>query len=82
MNFEQIAKRLENIEDNQPGEGVNVNVVINLEDHAHGNTLAREETLRELWKPVVREDNFGFRRMPIMENYFELKTSLITLIQH
>lgn len=59
-----------------------MNVMINLEDHAHDHTLAREETLGELWKPMVREDYSTFMRVPIMENNFELKASLIPLIQH
>ena len=43
---------------------------------------AQECTLGDYWRPIATENYFGIRRQPIDVNNFEIKLSLISMVQH
>ena len=55
----------------------------NSDQHSEQNELPRmqESTLGDYWRPIVNENYSGIRRQPIVANNFELKASLISMVQ-
>ena len=41
----------------------------------------QESTLGDYWRPIVNENYLGIGRQPIVANNFELKASLISMVQ-
>ena len=37
--------------------------------------------MEEFWRPIIQEEYFVVRQLPIEENNFELKPALITMVQ-
>ena len=53
------------------------------EGHSNQNEMPgiREPTLGDCWRPMMNEDYSGIRRQPIDGNNFELKPTLISMVQ-
>ena len=41
----------------------------------------RPNTMEELWRPIIQEEYSAVRQPPIEANNFELKPTLITMVQ-
>ena len=41
----------------------------------------RPNTMEEFWRPIIQEEYFAVRQLPIEANNFELKLALITMVQ-
>ena len=58
------------------------------QQETHKNILAlaierpqRQRTMKDLWRPVIRDEYSAVRQPTIEDNNFELKPTLITMVQ-
>ena len=57
-------------------------IIQTVEQETATERLQRQDTMEDFWRPVIQEEYSEVRQPAVEANNFELKPSLITMVQH